>query len=306
MGSRVVPPHRLTRGAIGVAVMSITATVACSPPAPAPEPAPPTTSRCAVAWTGYLASMVGDVVGIELLVLDLDASGLPPPVFEQARLEGGEDTVEVTVVETLDVEMARNQEQPYIVSLTLDDMAVGVHEYTRLTYVDEGGVDRSLDIGIWRFEVIPRAEHVIEQTVIQMGGMVFRKFGAELLNTAAQPVEITALVLALPNTSLTSTMGLDQAPDGSGPLTSAAPGPPMAEIAIPAGERRFITFDITIEEGTVPPFVAIQPMIEHRIDGEPAAHRLPLGYTRYTPRWDAEGYADYCDTRPPGARHGIG
>jgi hypothetical protein len=261
-----------------------------------------------MAWSAYVASIVGDVVGIELLLLDLEASELPAPVFEQARLEGS-DTVDVTAVEALDVELAREQGQPYLVSLTLDEIAMGSHEYTRLAYIDEQGVERSVDIGTWRFEVIPRGQEVIEQTVIQMGGTELRRFSAELMNNAAQSVAIDALALSLPHINLTSTMFIGEAPDASGDLASAEPGSPTTEVEIPAGERRFITFDIAVEGGTPPPFVAIQPLIEYRLSGDSAEsgeRTLPLGYTRYTPAWNADGYLAYCATRPPEARHPLG
>jgi hypothetical protein len=295
-----------------MAVVLIAATPACSPEAAPPPPVEPAASRCAVAWAAYLASPAGEAVDIELLVLDRGTAGLPPPSFDQARLEGT-DMVGAAAVVMPDVEAARNDDRPYIVSLSLDNLAVGLHEYSRLAYVDERGVDRSLDIGAWRIEIVPRAEHVVEQTVHQLGGTELSTFSVELRNTASEPVDVTGMILSLPNVSLSSTMALGDAPDdlgdapdGTGQLTSAEPATPVGDVGIPAGERRFITFSISTDGGTLPPFVAIQPMVEYRVSGEPDLRTLPLAYSRYMPEWEVDGYAAYCDARPPAARHGIG
>ncbi len=279
--------------------------------------------RYAAQWKTYIGATEGEEIDLMFAFLDKGGGDAAKRRFDGLTLLTNKQPVRATVqpgtpsATSLDGGF-------YSIRARTQGLTVGRYSFSEIQYLDETGQQRTISVGEWVIEVVPKQAPDLATLSSMIASSDFSSFPVVLHNQLPRPVTAMGLKFQLPSLPdvssemLTYGNGQDTSSSGSSGATSGsdeseetlptpAPTIPADRVVIEPGKERELFFQF-VPEGISrqAPFIQLQPLLRYRVDGSPEERMYALENVAYSDLlMGRDGIDDYLSSLPEGAKHPL-
>ncbi len=277
--------------------------------------------RYAAQWKAYIGATEGEEIDLMFAFLDRGGGDADKRRFDGLTLLTDKQPVHATV-EPGTSSPTNVEEGFYPIRASIQGLPAGRYAFRQVQYLDETRQQRTLSVGEWVIEVVPKQPPDLATLSSGIVASDFSDMPVLLQNKLPRPVTATGVQFQLPSLPDISAQMLTYGQDtpgsaGEGALSNAyeseetlpipAPNVPADRVIIEPGKEGWLYFQFAPQGiDRQAPFIQLQPLLRYRVDDDPDERLYSLENTAYSELlMSKEGIDDYLSSLPASAKHPL-